>query len=605
MGCEMDLYEGKEKYIFVSYCHKDKARVIPVIEKMIQKGYRVWYDKGINPGANWPEIVAKHLNNSLVVMAFVTENYVKSQNCVNELHFAVAKRKEMLSIMMESVKLTLGIEMQLAASQAIYQYRYKNENDFYEQLFSSDVLKECLEEKTEGRVVREIPKVKKSRKEPTKKRKNSIKIVMLIFALLFGVTIGYQSWDNVTIGTGTYSRKDSRIVIQDQIVTAEMVREMKQLKELSSVVFINCEIKENALDGLENVEKLSKFEMEKCKGVDDYSFLENLDNLDTLRLNDCGVTNKSLRIEKMLENLWKIQITGNPELSDISWVSYMPHLCVVDLSGNAIEDIEPLMHLESIKSLNLNDNKIKKITSACSSLRMYKLLLANNQIADLTGLYSLTVLEEFDFSGNDYVEKKEQEELDFLEKSAETLKKVDLSENDFSDEELKKLEICGKLEELKLNYNPRLSSLDFIEKIETLKVLLVRGCNLSLIGSVGRNENLEELDLSYNYIETIENFFETSTELNVNLSGNKLTDITGIPSGRYNKLLLYDNPLDEASINRLQQLKGYLLGVTYNDYVTPKMSGGFDVCYIEGVPLDRRVSFEDSGYGYYFERREE
>lgn len=46
----MPAYKGKEKYIFVSYAHKDSAKVLPIIENMQHAGYRIWYDTGIKAG---------------------------------------------------------------------------------------------------------------------------------------------------------------------------------------------------------------------------------------------------------------------------------------------------------------------------------------------------------------------------------------------------------------------------------------------------------------------------------------------------------------------------------------------------------------------------
>ena len=53
--CSVKPYEGQEAYIFISYCHKDRASVFPIIEQMARDGYRVWYDEGIDPGSEWPE----------------------------------------------------------------------------------------------------------------------------------------------------------------------------------------------------------------------------------------------------------------------------------------------------------------------------------------------------------------------------------------------------------------------------------------------------------------------------------------------------------------------------------------------------------------------
>lgn len=57
-----------KKYVFVSYSHKDEAEVLEIIEKLTKNGLRVWYDNGINPGSNWPEVIAGHLNNCEVFL---------------------------------------------------------------------------------------------------------------------------------------------------------------------------------------------------------------------------------------------------------------------------------------------------------------------------------------------------------------------------------------------------------------------------------------------------------------------------------------------------------------------------------------------------------
>ena len=44
-------YEGNQPYIFVSYCHKDK-KAMHIIRRVQQRGYRVWFDKGIRGAEN-------------------------------------------------------------------------------------------------------------------------------------------------------------------------------------------------------------------------------------------------------------------------------------------------------------------------------------------------------------------------------------------------------------------------------------------------------------------------------------------------------------------------------------------------------------------------
>lgn len=54
-------YNEQEPYIFISYAHKDEKWVLPLIDGLRQRGFRVWYDIGIEAGTEWPAIIESHL----------------------------------------------------------------------------------------------------------------------------------------------------------------------------------------------------------------------------------------------------------------------------------------------------------------------------------------------------------------------------------------------------------------------------------------------------------------------------------------------------------------------------------------------------------------
>lgn len=142
--CSARPYEGPEPYIFVSYCHKDKPQVFPIIERLARDGYRVWYDEGIDPGTEWPEIIAQHLNGCRLCIAFLSGNALDSHNCRREINFALLKKKPFLSVVLEPVALSLGIEMQLSATQSILKYEISSEAEFFRILYSAPPLAGCL-----------------------------------------------------------------------------------------------------------------------------------------------------------------------------------------------------------------------------------------------------------------------------------------------------------------------------------------------------------------------------------------------------------------------------------------------------------------------------
>lgn len=73
-------YEGSEKYIFISYSHKDKEEVYKDIKMLQHEGVRIWYDKGIYAGNKWdefvyPKIVSKQC---ALVLFYVSEQFFYS-----------------------------------------------------------------------------------------------------------------------------------------------------------------------------------------------------------------------------------------------------------------------------------------------------------------------------------------------------------------------------------------------------------------------------------------------------------------------------------------------------------------------------------------------
>lgn len=141
--CAVKPYEGSENYIFVSYCHKDKKYVFPIIEQLARDGYRVWYDEGIDPGSEWPEIIARHLNGCATCIAFISENSLNSHNCRREINFALLKKKAFISVVLEPVKMSLGMEMQLSATQSIFKYTLSDDKEFFSKLYDAKCLAAC------------------------------------------------------------------------------------------------------------------------------------------------------------------------------------------------------------------------------------------------------------------------------------------------------------------------------------------------------------------------------------------------------------------------------------------------------------------------------
>lgn len=114
MICQAIPYEGSEPYMFISYCHKDQEIVYPLLEWMVQKGYRLWYDNGNHGGDNWVENIANHLEESQVMVAFISEASSLSHNCNSEITYGLKCRKRVIPVLLEDADLPKGLKMQLS-----------------------------------------------------------------------------------------------------------------------------------------------------------------------------------------------------------------------------------------------------------------------------------------------------------------------------------------------------------------------------------------------------------------------------------------------------------------------------------------------------------
>lgn len=140
---ELVPYSGDENYIFVSYSHMDSDRVLPIIHELQKKGYRVWYDEGIDPGTEWYTFVAKRLKSCGYFIPMVSENFLASENCKDEVSYACDLAKKRLTIYLEEVHLPEGLEMRLNRHQAIHKYRYTDDLKFFEKLYLAEGLASC------------------------------------------------------------------------------------------------------------------------------------------------------------------------------------------------------------------------------------------------------------------------------------------------------------------------------------------------------------------------------------------------------------------------------------------------------------------------------
>lgn len=133
----------KNDYIFLSYSHVDKDAINMIANKIKNDGYRVWYDNGINPGSEWSEDIAIHIEKAKVFVAFITKDYIKSENCKDELSYARENSLIIILVFLKEVEIPSGMKLRNHRRQQLFYYQYSDKQEFYNKLYIAEGIENC------------------------------------------------------------------------------------------------------------------------------------------------------------------------------------------------------------------------------------------------------------------------------------------------------------------------------------------------------------------------------------------------------------------------------------------------------------------------------
>lgn len=108
-------YEGKEPYVFISYCQQDMELCNSLVNELSARKIRVWFDNAVHIGDMWPNVIAEHLKACKVCILLITNNFVSSVNCNNELAFSTHHHIPSIPLLADGTNTSTGMQMMLAA----------------------------------------------------------------------------------------------------------------------------------------------------------------------------------------------------------------------------------------------------------------------------------------------------------------------------------------------------------------------------------------------------------------------------------------------------------------------------------------------------------
>ena len=342
-----DAYRGGAPYIFVSYAHKDSDIVFAHITRLHNEGFRIWYDEGIDPGADWSDEIAAALENAEIFLVFISDAAVASHNVRKEIVFAIDQKKYMVCVHVEETDLPSGLKMQLGNIQALLESRFHDREKFYDRLFSS-----LLPEKTRGGEradlqIKDVPR--RTGKAAWAKYKKMI--LAALAAVLLGATVlGGVALMRTPGDAMTFADKNLESALREEMQKprgAVAESDLASFKGRLDLAGRNI----TDISPLRHMTGLTMLNLEN-NDITDIAPLESLTEIMVLGLGRNRITDVT-PLQK-LKSLVGLSLEGNP-IQDLKQLRPLTNLEVLDVSGVPLTDLELGRYLRRLKNIVLSD----------------------------------------------------------------------------------------------------------------------------------------------------------------------------------------------------------------------------------------------------------
>lgn len=224
----------------------------------------------------------------------------------------------------------------------------------------------------------------------------------------------------------------------------------------------------------------------------------------------------------------------------------------LDLSVRDIHDLTGMENFTALKTLNLSENAITTIDQLKYCTNMLSLNVSNNNLGNNnTAIVQMTKLTDLYLSNTKMTNIESIEALiDYwTSKKKFTLTTLDISGNEFTNEDIRKIAEISSLIQLNLSNN-KLDNIDTFENLKgKISVLDVSQNSIQDISVLSKFTNLTTLNLSNNKITDISPIAGIGTITNLRFTGNNVKDISSLSSlvGSLTILNMDGNKIEDVS----------------------------------------------------------
>ena len=108
-----DPYVGDEPYLFVSYSHRDTAKVYPILDALHDRKFRIWYDEACETGNDFRDELRQRIKNCDGILLFVSKSSMGSPFCGMEIIVATEYNKHLFPIYLDDAEVPAAFKLLL------------------------------------------------------------------------------------------------------------------------------------------------------------------------------------------------------------------------------------------------------------------------------------------------------------------------------------------------------------------------------------------------------------------------------------------------------------------------------------------------------------
>jgi len=133
-------YKGHKSYIFAGFSHRDTDAVLPILEKIQKKGFRIWYDPSEDNHTEFLPEVEEKLKKCEVLLFFLSPASTHSQACANMLQLALKHNKKIFAVYLQETELPKTLQFVLNFSDTLMGQAHSSTDDLLEEIFDAEIL---------------------------------------------------------------------------------------------------------------------------------------------------------------------------------------------------------------------------------------------------------------------------------------------------------------------------------------------------------------------------------------------------------------------------------------------------------------------------------